>query len=107
VDQIQLDMAQLVKAQLDKTQSDIAKTNFSVRFGLCASSTPCFVRPDETTLPFLCENRRVSAKTGTNGLFGRNDRKKGSSGNDKIPLGTRPQNATTCGNSIQCERTCE
>jgi hypothetical protein len=72
---------------------DIAKTNFSVRFGLYAISTPCFVRPDETRF-------RVNAKTGTDGLFGRNDQEKGSSGNDKISLGKRSPNATTCGNSV-------
>jgi hypothetical protein len=39
------------KAQMDKAQLDIAKTNFSERFGLYANSTRRFGRPDETLIP--------------------------------------------------------
>jgi hypothetical protein len=71
----------------------VAKTNFSVRFGLYA-----FRRRVSFARTKHCF--RVNAKTGTDGLFGRNDQEKGSSGNDKIPLDRRPPNATTCGNSV-------
>jgi hypothetical protein len=56
----------------------VAKTNFSVRFGSHAGHGAAFAQNEHRF--------RVNAKTGTDGFFGRNDRKKGSSGNDKIPF---------------------